>query len=362
MKRVFPIPCLLLLGACTDPFGTWPGDLDEWRAAQGGTADTEADTDTDADADSDTDAVADAVAESDADSEAVCDADTDADTDADADADCKTGEISEHEGISMALVCADSFTMGSPSSELGHDEEENDHEVTLTGGYYIGVTEVTQGEFESFMEYAPFAYSGCADCPAESINWYEAAAFANAVSTAAGLDPCYDCSGKKSVVTCELDSDYPTPYDCVGYRLPTEAEWEFAARAGTESAFSNGGNLVEGTQAECSDVTLDNKTLLGDIAVYCGNDPGQTAEVAGKAPNSWGLYDVHGNVWEWCQDWYDSYGGDEKDPWGPAKGDKRVGRGGAWGNFPMLLRSANRNDFGADGTADNVGLRLARSK
>jgi formylglycine-generating enzyme required for sulfatase activity len=272
--------------------------------------------------------------------------------------------VSDHEGISMVLVPAGTFTMGSPTSEEGRDSDETEHEVTLTQNFWMGVYEVTQAQFEGFMGYQPSYFDGCPDCPAENMDWYEAAAFANAVSASAGLAQCYACSGSGSSVSCSLDSAYATPYDCAGYRLPTEAEWEYAARAGTTSAFSNGGNLYSGETSDCGgSLLLDNGTYLDDIAWYCGNESLQTEEVGGKDPNPWGLYDMHGNVWEWCHDWYESsYSGTATNPWGASSGSYRVNRGGSWYYYPLFLRSASRYWNYPSYDNPHLGFRLARSE
>jgi formylglycine-generating enzyme required for sulfatase activity len=273
------------------------------------------------------------------------------------------GVESDHHGISMTCVGGGSFTMGSPLEEVGRNTDEGEHAVELTGSYYIAVHEVTQTEFTDFMGYMPSAYGGCLRCPVESVTWHEAAAFTNQLSMGSGALPqCYSCSGSGSSITCELGSAYTSPYDCEGYRLPTEAEWEQAARAGVTAAFSNGGYLQSGDEYSCSsEVQLDNGAYLAEIAVYCGNDDGHPEEVGSKAPNPWSLHDVHGNVWEWCHDWYDSYDGDEVDPWGGSGGSHRVTRGGSIDNTGANVRSAVRGRQTPSDGSDILGFRIARS-
>lgn len=277
---------------------------------------------------------------------------------------CAHDPDADHEDIAMVLIPAGTFTMGSPSEEAGRSSEETQHQVTLSRNYWMGVYEVTQAQFEDLMGYQPSHFDGCPDCPAENVSWHEAAAFVNAVSAAAGLAACYACSGAGSSVTCDLDSAYTTPYDCVGYRLPTEAEWEYAARAGTASAFSSGGNLTPGDESDCDgSLLLDDGTYLDDVSWYCGNAASRTEEVGTRAPNPWGLHDMHGNVWEWSHDWHDAYGaGLGTDPWGPSSGYDRVLRSGSFGSPPRDLRSAYRISHTPTLRVASGGLRLARTE
>ena len=190
----------------------------------------------------------------------------------------------------FALVPAGTFTMGSPTDELGHvSEHETQHEVTLTSSFFIQTTEVTQGQWRALMGNTMWFFKECGDdCPMEMVTWFDAVGFANAKSVAEGLEPCYDPEG---AVIGDPDGNL---YHCEGYRLPTEAEWEYAARGGTQTAFFTGGI----TKQNCG---IDDN--LDRIGWYCGNTE-RTHPVGEKEANSYGLYDVHGNVYEWVHDFF----------------------------------------------------------
>jgi formylglycine-generating enzyme required for sulfatase activity len=205
----------------------------------------------------------------------------------------------------------------------------------------------------------PSNFSACAQCPVERVNWWEALAYANALSQLEMLAECYTLSGCTGMpgndMTCSgvtVNAPGNAPYACAGYRLPTEAEWEYAYRAGTTTAFYNGAI----TDETCNEPNLDS------IGWYCGNANDKTHDVGTvKQPNAWGLSDMAVNVWEWCWDWYGSYARNETDPLGPVMGSLRVGRGGAWNYYAKRARAANRNYGNPDDRYDYLGFRLSRS-
>ncbi|MCK6513258.1 formylglycine-generating enzyme family protein [Myxococcota bacterium] len=256
------------------------------------------------------------------------------------------------------LIKAGTFTMGSPTTELGRSSVliETQHQVTLTRSFWMHKYEVTQSEFQTRMGYNPSHFASCGgNCPTEKVNWYEAAAYCNAMSRAAGLAECFACSGSGTSVSCDVASAYAGGgyYACLGYRLPTEAEWEYAYRAGTSTAFYNGGI----TDLNCSDPNAN------AIAWHCGNGQGTTHPVGGKQPNAWGLYDMAGNVYEWVYDWLSvSYPTQAMtDPTGAITGTDRVTRGGLYNESAHLMRAAYRNHSPPSIRYNGVGFRVVRS-
>ena len=223
--------------------------------------------------------------------------------------------------------------MGSPAGEERRSDEEKQHQVTLTRPYFLKVTEVTQGEYESLMGSNPSLLKACgASCPVEKVGWLDAVAYVNALSRKEGLPECYRVTG--AAVSFE-------GLDCGGYRLPTEAEWEYAARAGT-----TGARYGE----------------LDAVAWHQGNSGTKTHPVAQKASNAWGLHDMLGNVSEWCHDCHGDYPyGAVTDPTGPATATYRVIRGGNWVDDARFVRAAGRYRWALDNRDASLGFRPARS-
>lgn len=216
-------------------------------------------------------------------------------------------------GVRLRLIPPGTFTMG---------EGETAHQVTLTQPFYLGVTEVTNAQWKSVMG---FVTSQCKDeeLPVESLSWEEAVKFCEVISSL----PAEKRAGRV-------------------YRLPTEAEWEFACRAGSTTAYSFG----------------DDVSLIGDFAWFKDNAGDQTHPVSQKRPNAWGLYDIHGNVLEWCSDWSGDYPrGSVTDPHGAASGSYRVYRGGSWYRSARDCRSSLRRKCPPSRRYADLGFRLALS-
>jgi len=295
-------------------------------------------------------------------------------------------------GMAFRYAPPGTFTMGSRDDEPGRDEDEVQHEVTLTGGFWIGETEVTQGQWRALLGGNPALLAGCGeDCPVERVSWFEAVAFADRLSQRAGLQSCYVLEGCRGTLGggCPATAQSPGDWclgdfacqsvtfrglDCPGFRLPTEAEWEHAARAGTTTAIYTGGLTLR---------ALNDGPELDAVAWYGGNSgaayegawdcsgwqhqqfPAEhcgTHPVGRKRANPWGLHDVLGNVWEWVWDWKDAYPeGAVINPLGPAAGAYRVRRGCAWSNIPDHCRAADRSDDDPHVRDRNWGFRLART-
>jgi len=236
----------------------------------------------------------------------------------------------------MVFVEGGTFEMGDHFNE-GLDAELPVHDVTLNS-FYIGQYEVTQGEYEAVMGSNPAQYYGVDDnYPVYYVTWFNAVEYCNALSEQESLTPCYNLSDW----SCDFSAD--------GYRLPTEAEWEYAARGG-----------VNWTDDYRYSGTTDN---LGDYAWYDSNSGNQTNEVGTRLPNQLDIYDMSGNVWEWCNDWYSSSYYDSSpvnNPTGPDSGSTRLERGGSWGDNVFHGRIANRGNGNPILSFLNIGFRIFR--
>jgi len=282
-------------------------------------------------------------------------------------ADCQDG---------WCRIPAGCFVMGSPPGEYFRGRyTETRVQVTLSHAFLIQQHEMTQEEwtalgFDNPSTAKPYLVD-CdqPDCPVGNVNYFEAADFANAMSDAHGLPNCYAFEGCRidpnwGMVCDHVRSVAPTVYECDGFRLPTQAEWEYAARAGTSTAYYSG-DITKYDNATGNVCRVE--TNLEPIAWYCANagDPSTTHPVMQKRPNAWGLYDVLGNAGEWANDEFKGlgYGTDPlTDPGGvPVGNGQGVLRGGAANSWPTICRVAFHYEVSTDSRDPGVGFRLVRT-
>jgi formylglycine-generating enzyme required for sulfatase activity len=288
--------------------------------------------------------------------------------------------------VGFVSIPAGTFMMGSPTTEESRWPDETQHQVTLTHGIYVQATEVTNQQYLDMTQwaygqgfaivvgdsilrdnldgstqvlldlrgYCEISFSGgvftadagTASHPVMSVTWYGSVAYCDWLSLQQSLPRAYS----HSTWQCSAGDAYMA----TGYRLPTEAEWEYACRAGTQTPFCTGSCLDAGTEANYNG---------GYPYTGCPTGPyvGRTLPVGSYQANAFGLYDMHGNLFEWCNDWYGAYGGTVTDPVGAGAGGFRVIRGGHWSNFAQSCRSAGRLYFFPDGPAGGIGFRPVRS-
>jgi formylglycine-generating enzyme required for sulfatase activity len=266
--------------------------------------------------------------------------------------------------IEMVRIPGGSFQMGNPDTSVGNSDERPVHTVTLTG-FYMGKYPVTQEQYQAEMGALPSllpksAYGVGDNHPVYYVSWYDAIVFCNKLSIAEGLIPAYRISGSTNPadwgnIPTSLNNTWNAAEivsGSSGYRLPTEAQWEYAAK---------GGNGTPGNY------TYSGSDTVGDVAWYSSNSNLMSHEIGKKQPNSLGIYDMSGNVWEWCWDWWGNYPNPsiaiaQRDPAGPASGSNRVLRGGSWSYNASDARSVSRIYFIPDlrNASASCGFRVVR--
>ncbi len=245
--------------------------------------------------------------------------------------------------MKLALIPAGKFLMGSPKDEQERWPNEEQHELSITKPFYLGIYPVTQAEYEKVIGNNPSYFSS--EGPGHSI----------VEDMDTGQFPVERVSWDDAVVFCQKLSEYPEEKKAGReYRLPTEAEWEYACRAETKTVFHHGDSL------SFRQANFDGAYPYGGGCK--GPYLGRTVTVGSYASNAFGLYDMHGNVWEWCRDWYDENyyeTGPSEDPLGPTEATDRVVRGGCWLALGKFCRSASRNGFEPRNRILTVGFRVA---
>ena len=249
----------------------------------------------------------------------------------------------------FVLINGGTFQMGSPASEPERSSDETQHSVTVSS-FYMAKTEISQREYQAVMGTNPSETKGD-NLPVTNITWYDAIQYCNKLSEAEGLTPCYTVSG--TTVTWDKSAN--------GYRLPTEAEWEYAARANTTTPFSFG-DYVHNSDANCYNAYGYNNDASGNWVNGSDAYLRRTVAVDQYAANAYGLYNMHGNAAEWVWDWYDAYNTQAStNPTGPESGNAKIVRGGGWNDHPKHIRSAYRGAHPADVSLYSISVRPVRN-
>ncbi len=253
----------------------------------------------------------------------------------------------------LILINGGTYLMGSPETEMQRETDEVQHEVKVSD-FYIGRYEVTQKEYEEVMGDNPSNFEG-ENLPVENITWYEAIEYCNKLSEKEGLTPVYTIDGEN--VSWDRSAN--------GYRLPTEAEWEYAARAGITTPFNTENSISDEEANYYGHYPYgieENYFTQENLETEPGQYRQTTVEVDSFSPNKWGLYNIHGNVAEWCFDYYGAYDLENTDnPSGPTTGTLRVNRGGGWNDYAKHLRCAYRASTTPDQKMSNIGFRVVRN-
>lgn len=253
----------------------------------------------------------------------------------------------------FVLISGGIFEMGSPDTEAWRSEDETQHIVTVSD-FYMSMYEVTQAEYTEVIGSNPSSFSGDM-LPVETVSWLDAIRYCNARSELEGLQPAYSIEGQ--TVTWNRSAD--------GYRLPTEAEWEYACRAGTTTPFhtENSISAEEANYYGHYPYEIENNYFSqSNLDTKPGEYRQTTVDVSSFSPNGWGLYNMHGNVGEWVWDYYGAYSAKEQNnPTGPETGTLRIYRGGGWNDFAKNMRSAYRAAMAEDKSSFNIGIRLVRN-
>ena len=243
----------------------------------------------------------------------------------------KVKKVIKGEGYKAVKIPKGTFMMGALDAD---DDEKPAHEVTITYDFYMMTTEVTQDLYEKVTGSNPSEFKG-KDRPVENVSWTDAVRFANELSRKEGLEECYAISGS--------GVSWPKKLDCLGWRLPTEAEWEYAAKANQGFKYAGSDNIEE-------------------VAWYWDNSNGETHGVGQKKANGFGLFDMTGNVLEWCWDWYGEYSSSPtEDPTGPTTGTFRMSRGWGWDFDGGRTRLSYRDRSYPSGRGNYLGFRLSRT-